>query len=47
MLREELLGLQITVPTDSIGFVKFWREAIKKNKSVVEEVETLHDTVNG
>lgn len=35
----------MTGPTNSLGFVKFGRKVIKKNKSVVEEVEASQKTV--
>lgn len=33
------------VPTDSFVFVKFGRDILKKNKSLVEDLEALHTTV--
>lgn len=43
---DELSGLQTTVTTDSLGLVRFERKAIKKKKSLVEEVEALQKTVS-
>lgn len=33
--------MHLTVLTDSVGLVKFGGEVIKRNKSVVEEVEAV------
>lgn len=40
-LREEIPGLQMTGPTDYGGLEKFGQEVIKKNKSLLEEMEAL------
>lgn len=45
LLRNELPGLQITVPTSSLGLVKSGRKFIKRCKSLLEDVEALHMTV--
>lgn len=45
MLRNELSGIQVTVPTDILRLVKFVRKVIKKNNSPVEEFEALQNTV--
>lgn len=44
MSRNELPGLQMTVPSDSLGIIEFACEVIEKNKSLVEEVEVLQNT---
>lgn len=44
-MRDDLAGLQMKVPTDSLGLLKFAREVNNKYKSVVEEVESLQRTV--
>lgn len=41
LFKDELRGLQMTVPTYRLILVKFVRDAIKKNESLVEEVEAL------
>lgn len=39
LLMDELPGLQMAVPTDSLGIVNFECEVVKKNKFLVKEVE--------
>lgn len=46
LLRDELPALQMKVRTDSPGFVKFRREAFKKNTSLVENVEAFQKKVS-
>lgn len=46
LLRDELIGLQITVLADGQRLVKIWREVIEKNKLLVEEQEALQRMVS-
>lgn len=46
LLQDELPRLPTTVPTDSLELVKFGGKVSKKNKSLVEEVEALDNTVD-
>lgn len=45
LLKDELTGLQISVPTGSLGLVKFLSEVFRNNASMVEEVEVLEEMV--
>lgn len=47
LLRDEFPALQMTVPTVSLRVVKFGREVILKNKSLVEEIRVLRKTGTG
>lgn len=45
LLRNEMPGLQTVVRTGSLWLLKFGREVIMKNKSLVEEIGVLQNTV--
>lgn len=44
MLRNELPGLHMTVSAERLGLVMFECKVIKKNRSLVEDIEILQKT---